>query len=87
MAFVGSHFGMGLGNTIFIIIFFILGSILGIHFKILSSSIIFFFIFVGSLFGQGNGTTLSVIIFFVFGLFVARKSKRFFLNSQFSNYF
>ncbi|OUW66715.1 MAG: glycosyltransferase family 2 protein [Crocinitomicaceae bacterium TMED135] len=87
MAFVGSHFGMGLGNTLFIIIFFILGSILGIHFKILSSTIIFFFIFVGSLFGKGNGTTLAVIIFFVIGLFIARKSKRLFLNSKASNYF
>ena len=87
MAFVGSHFGMGLGNTLFIIIFFILGSILGIHFKILSSTIIFLFIFVGSLFGKGNGTTLAVIIFFVLGLFVARKSKSFFLNSRVSNYF
>ncbi len=87
MAFVGSHFGMGLGNTLFIIIFFIFGSILGIHFKILSSSIIFFFIFVGSLFGKGNGTTLAVIIFFILGLFVARKSKSFFLNSRVSNYF
>ena len=63
MAFVGSHFGMGLGNTLFIIIFFILGSILGIHFKILSSTINFFFIFIGSLFGKGNGTTLAVIFF------------------------
>ena len=87
MAFVGSHFGMGLGNILFIIIFFILGSILGIHFKVLSSSIIFFFIFVGSLFGKGNGTTLAVIVFFVLGLFIARRSKRFFLNSKFSNYF
>ena len=87
MAFVGSHFGMGLGNTLFIIIFFILGSILGIHFKILSSTIIFIFIFFGSLFGKGNGTTLAVIIFFVLGLFVARKSKSFFLNSRVSNYF
>jgi len=87
MAFVGSHFGMGLGNTLLIIIFFILGSILGIHFKILSSTIIFLFIFLGSLFGKGNGTTLAVIVFFVLGLFIARKSKRFFLNSMFSNYF
>ena len=87
MAFVGSHFGMGLGNTLFIIIFFILGCILGIHFKILSSTIIFFFIFVGSLFGKGNGTTLAVITFFVLGLFIARKSKRFFSNSKASNYF
>ena len=87
MTFVGSHFGMGLGNTLFIIIFFILGSILGIHFKILSSTIIFLFIFVGSLFGKGNGTTLAVIIFFVLGLFIARKSQKFFLNSKASNYF
>ena len=87
MAFVGSHFGMGLGNTLFIIIFFILGSIIGIHFKVLSSTIIFLFIFIGSLFGNGNGTTLAVIIFFVLGLFVARKSKSFFLNSKLSNYF
>jgi len=86
MAFVGSHFGMGLGNTLFIIIFFILGSILGIHFKVLSSTIIFFFIFIGSLFGKGNGTTLAVIIFFVIGLFIARKSKLFFSNTKFNNY-
>ena len=87
MAFVGSHFGMGLGNTLFIIIFFIFGSILGIHFKILSSTIIFLFIFVGSLFGKGNGTTLAAIIFFILGLLVALKSKRFFSNSKLSNYF
>ena len=87
MAFVGSHFGMGLGNTLFIIIFFILGSILGIHFKILSSTIIFLFIFIGSLFGKGNGTTLAVIIFFLLGLFVARNSKKYFSQSNFNNYF
>ncbi len=87
MAFVGSHFGMGLGNTLFIIIFFILGSILGIHFKILSSTIIFLFIFIGSLFGKGNGTTLAVIIFFLLGLFVARNSKKYFSKSNFNNYF
>ncbi len=87
MAFVGSHFGMGLGNTLFIIIFFILGSILGIHFKILSSTIIFLFIFIGSLFGKGNGTTLAVIIFFFLGLFVARNFKKYFSKSNFNNYF
>ena len=87
MAFVGSHFGMGLGNTLFIIIFFILGSILGIHFKILSSTIIFLFIFIGSLFGKGNGTTLAVMIFFFVGLFIARNSKKYFSKSNFNNYF
>tara|TARA_B100001057_G_scaffold265564_1_gene265760 strand:- start:2253 stop:3284 length:1032 start_codon:yes stop_codon:yes gene_type:complete len=87
MAFVGSHFGMGLGNTLFIITFFIFGSVLGIHFKIASSTIIFVFIFIGSLFGKGNGTTLAVILFFLLGLFFARKSKKYFLNSNFNNYF
>ena len=87
MAFVGSHFGMGLGNTLFIIFFFILGSVIGIHFKIFSSSIIFFFIFIGSLFGKGNGTTLAVLIFFIVGLFVARHSKKYFLNTNFKYYF
>ena len=87
MTFVGSHFGMGLGNTLFIIFFFILGLIIGINFKILSSTIIFIFIFFGSLFGQGNGTTLAVSIFFIMGLFVARKTKKYFFNSNFDNYF
>ena len=87
MAFVGSHFGMGLGNTIFIFLFLISGAILGIHFKILSSTIIFLFIFIGSLFGQGNGTTLAVILFFILGLFVANKFKKYFVNSNFRNYF
>ena len=87
MAFVGSHFGMGIGNILFIIFFFILGLIIGINFKILSSTIIFIFIFFGSLFGQGNGTTLAVIIFFIIGLFFARKTKNYFINSNFDNYF
>ena len=87
MAFVGSHFGMGLGNTLFIIFFFIFGSIIGIHFKIVTSSIIFFSIFVGSLFSKGNGTTLAVIIFFVAGIFIARNVKQFFLKTKFNQYF
>ena len=87
MAFVGSHFGMGLGNTIFIILFFIFGSIIGIHFKIATSSIIFFSIFIGSLFSKGNGTTLAVIIFFVVGIFIARNVKQFFLKTKFNQYF
>ena len=87
MAFVGSHFGMGLGNTLFIISFFIIGSIIGINFKILSSTLIFFFIFIGSFFGKGNGTTLSVIIFFIVGLLVAKQTKKYFINSSYKDYF
>ena len=87
MAYVGSYFGMGLGNTLFIIVFFILGSILGIHFKIITSSIIFFFIYVGSFFGQGNGTSLSVLVFFILGIYTSKKIKKYFNNSKFNNFF
>ena len=83
MAYVGSHFGMGLGNTLFIIIFFIGGSILGIHFKLVSSSLIFIFIYIGSLFGKGNGTTLSVLLFFILGLYLSRKLKKNYSSNNF----
>ena len=83
MAYVGSHFGMGLGNTLFIIIFFIGGSILGIHFKFLSSSLIFIFIYIGSLFGKGNGTTFSVLFFFVLGLYLSRLLKKKYSTNNF----
>ncbi|MDC3112084.1 glycosyltransferase family 2 protein [Pelagibacteraceae bacterium] len=87
MAYVGSHFGMGLGNILFIIIFTTIGSIIGINFKVISSTIIFLFIYIGSLFGQGNGTTLAVLFFFILGLFFAKKLKKHFRNSSFQNYF
>ena len=87
MAFVGSHFGMGLGNTLFIIFFFIFGSVIGIHFKIVTSSIIFFSIFIGSLFSKGNGKTFAVFIFFIVGIFIARSVRQYFLNTKFNRYF
>ena len=87
MAFVGSYFGMGLGNTLFIITFFILGSIIGLHFKILSSSIIFFLIYIGSFFGKGNGTSLSVLCFFIIGVYIARHSKKYFNKTKLTNFF
>ncbi len=87
MAYVGSHFGMGLGNTIFIFIFFIIGSVIGIHFKILSSSLIFFFIYIGSFFGKGNGTSLSVAVFFIFGILIAHNSKKYFSRKKFNYLF
>ena len=82
MAFVGSYFGMGLGNLLFMISFFILGTIIGIKFKILSSTLIFLSIYFGSFFGKGNGTSLSVLIFFIIGIFLARYLKKYFLNSK-----
>ena len=83
MSYVGSHFGMGLGNTILIFLFFIVGSIVGINFKIISSSAIFLCIYVGSFFGKGNGTSLAVLVFFFIGILIARYIKKYFSNSKY----
>ena len=82
MIYVGSHFGMGLGNTLFIILFFFIGLIIGLKNKILSSLLIFLFIYLGSLFGQGNFKVLSIIIFFVLSIFIVRKLKKIFDNKN-----
>ncbi len=87
MAYVGSYFGMGLGNTLFIISFLIIGSFLGLQYKIISSSIIFLFIYLGSFFGSGNGTSLSVLIFFIMGILLARYIKKRFHISRFNYLF
>jgi len=76
MTFVGSYFGMGLGNTIFMIVFFLIGLILGLHTKIISSLSIFLFIYLGSLFGNGQGKVLSVLLFFILGIYLVRRIKK-----------
>ena len=76
MTYVGSHFGMGIGNTLFIIFFFLFGMIIGLHTKIFSTLSIFLFIYLGSFFGKGQGKVLSVFIFFVLGIFIIRKIRR-----------
>ena len=87
MSYVGSYFGMGLGNTIFILIFGIIGSIIGLNFLIIPSSLIFLFIYIGSLFGQGNGKTISVTIFFCFGIIFARYIKKYLSKSKIYSWF
>ena len=87
MAYVGSYFGMGLGNIIFMLVFILSGLIIGLNFKILSSLIIFFFIFMGSLFSQGNGKSVFVLLFFFIGIFVAKYINKLFLKSKFANWF
>ena len=77
MAYVGSYFGMGLGNTLFIIIFFMSGLIIGLKYKILSSAFIFLFIYIGSFFGNGQGKVLAVSLFFILGLYFAKKINKF----------
>ncbi len=76
MAYVGSYFGMGLGNTLFIVTFFLLGLVIGLHTKILSTLSIFLFIYLGSFFGKGQGKVLAVLFFFLISLFLVRKIKR-----------
>ena len=76
MTFVGSYFGMGLGNILFMIFFFLIGLIIGLHTKILSTMSIFLLIYIGSLFGNGQGKVLSVLIFFIFGIFIVKKIKK-----------
>ena len=73
MTFVGSYFGMGLGNVLFMIIFFITGLVIGLHTKIISSLLIFLFIYLGSLFGNGQGKVLFVLVFFILGIYLVRK--------------
>ena len=76
MTFVGSYFGMGLGNTLFMITFFLSGLIIGLHTKIISTMSIFLFIYIGSLFGNGQGKVLSVLVFFILGIFLVRRIKK-----------
>ena len=85
MTFVGSYFGMGLGNTLFMIIFFLIGLIIGLHTKIISTISIFLLIYLGSLFGNGQGKALSVLVFFIFGIFIVRKIKKL-IPKKYSNF-
>ena len=76
MTYVGSYFGMGLGNTLFMITFFLIGLIIGLHTKIISSMSIFLFIYLGSLFGNGQGKVLSVLVFFIFVIYIVNKIRK-----------
>jgi len=76
MTFVGSYFGMGLGNTLFMIIFFLIGLIIGLHTKFISSVSIFLFIYFGSLFGNGQGKVLFVLVFFILGIYLVRRIRK-----------
>ena len=85
MTYVGSYFGMGLGNTLFMIVFFLIGLIIGLHTKIISSMSIFLFIYFGSLFGNGQGKVFSVLVFFIFGIYVVRKIRKV-VKKSYSNF-
>ena len=85
MTFVGSYFGMGLGNTLFMIIFFLIGLVIGLHTKIIASLSIFLFIYLGSLFGNGQGKVLSVLVFFILAIYLVRKIRKV-IHRNYSNF-
>ena len=76
MTYVGSYFGMGLGNTLFMITFFFIGLFIGLKNNIISTLIIFTFIYIGSLFGNDQLKVLSITIFFILSFFVVNKLRK-----------
>ena len=85
MSYVGFFFGMGVGNTLFVIIFFLTGLIIGLHTKVISSLSIFLFIYLGSLFGNGQVKVLSVLVFFILGIYLVRRIRKV-INSNYPNF-
>ena len=81
MGYIGSHFGMGSGKIIVIILFFISGLFIGLKNKIASSSAIFLCVYLGSLFSKGNGVIFPVLVFFVIGLYLSNKVNLFIKNN------
>ena len=73
MIYVGSHFGMGIGNILSMTLFSFVGLFVGLHRKIAPSLFIYLFIYLGSLFSKGNGKIATVLIFFIIGLYLSKK--------------
>ena len=85
MTYVGSFFGMGLGNTLFMIFFFVVGMIIGLNTKIISTLSLFLFIVIGSFFGNGQGKVLSVLFFFILGIYLIKKLRKIFRVKKFKS--
>ncbi len=73
MMYIGSHFSMGTGTLLIILIACIFGLFIGLKRKIASSSLIYLFCFIGSLFSKGNGKIYTVILGFIVGLYLSKK--------------
>jgi hypothetical protein len=67
------------------IIFFIIGLIIGLNTKIISTMSIFLLIYIGSLFGSGQLKVFSILIFFIFSIFIVRKIKKI-IQKNFSDF-
>tara|TARA_B100000686_G_C16784980_1_gene974604 strand:+ start:883 stop:1899 length:1017 start_codon:yes stop_codon:yes gene_type:complete len=87
MSYVGSYFGMGIGNSLMILLCSLIGLFIGLHRKIITSSIIFLFIYIGSLFSNGNGKIYTVLIGFLIGIYLSKKFQQFFKNKIKNKFF
>ena len=72
MIYIGSHFGMGIGKDMVIILFTFVGLFIGLYRKILNSTLILFFCYLGSLFSSGNGKIYTILLGFVIGLYFSK---------------
>ena len=73
MMYIGSHFSMGSGILLMILITCIIGLFIGLKRKIASSSLVYLFCFIGSLFSKGNGRIYTVVLGFIIGLYLSKK--------------
>jgi uncharacterized membrane protein required for colicin V production len=82
MTYSGTYFGMGLGKIMIVVIFMLIGLMLGINRKIIPLSLIFLSIFVGSLFSSGNGRIYPIIILFIISFILSKKIAKKYKNTK-----
>ena len=82
MTYSGTYFGMGLGKIMIVVIFMLIGLMLGINRKIFPLSLIFLSIFVGSLFSSGNGRIYPIIILFIISFILSKKIANKYKNTK-----
>ena len=82
MTYAGTYFGMGIGKTMIVGFFMLIGLMLGINRKIIPLSLVFLSIYVGSLFSSGNGRTYPIIILFIISFILSRKITNKYQNTK-----
>lgn len=85
MIYIGSFFGMGIGKTLIIVVFALIGLINAMNRKLIPLSIIFISIFIGSLFSAGNGRIYPILLFYFFSLWLSKKISKKYSNQN--NYY
>ena len=73
MMYIGSHFSMGSGILLMILITCLIGLFIGLKRKAASSSLIYLFCFIGSLFSKGNGKNIHCCLRFYYRFICLKK--------------